>query len=79
MIASVCFCNLARLQPFWDGNKRTALCLCNMELLKHDFDLLIIPKDKYAGFEERLTPFYKKENNDVIGYLARNCFARQRR
>ena len=78
LIASECFCNLARLQPFWDGNKRTALCLCNMELLKHDFDLLIIPKDKYAGFEERLTLFYKKENDDVIGYLARNCFMKQR-
>jgi hypothetical protein len=21
---SSCFCNLARMQPFWDGNKRTA-------------------------------------------------------
>ena len=50
----------------------------NMELLKNDFDLLIIPKDKYAGFEERLTPFYQKENDDVIGYLARNCFMKQR-
>lgn len=75
-VVSECFCNLSRLQPFWDGNKRTTLFLCNVQLIKNDFDLLIIQKDKYADFEEYLTAFYTEENNDIIDYLAENCFVK---
>lgn len=73
-VVSECFCTLSRLQPFWDGNKRTTLFLCNVQLIKNDFDLLIIQKDKYADFEEHLTAFYTEENKDIIDYLAGNCF-----
>ncbi len=73
-VVSECFCNLSRLQPFGDGNKRTTLFLCNIQLIKKDFDLLIIQKDKYADFEEHLTAFYTEENQDIIDYLADNCF-----
>ena len=77
-IVSECFCNLSRLQPFWDGNKRTSLFLCNVQLIKNDFELLIIQKDKYADFEELtpLTAFYTEENNDIIDYLVENCFVK---
>lgn len=73
-VVSECFCNLSKLQPFWDGNKRTTLFLCNVQLIRNDFDLLIILKDKYAEFEEHLTDFYTGENNNIISFLADNCF-----
>ena len=37
---------------------------------------MIIQKDKYADFEEYLTAFYTEENNDIIDYLAENCFVK---
>jgi prophage maintenance system killer protein len=34
MSASICFAMLAKTQPFWNGNKRTALLAANGLLLK---------------------------------------------
>ena len=73
-VVSECFCNLSKLQPFWDGNKRTTLCLCNAQLIKNDFDLLVIQKDNYAVFEEHLTDFYTASDKTIVDFLAKNCF-----
>ena len=73
-VVSECFCNLSKMQPFWDGNKRTTLFLCNAQLIKNDFELLIIKKDSYATFEEHLTAFYTENDKSIIDFLAQNCF-----
>ena len=73
-VVSECFCNLSKLQPFWDGNKRTTLFLCNAQLIKNDFELLIIKNDSYAAFEEHLTAFYTENDKTIIDFLANNCF-----
>lgn len=73
-VVSECFCNLSKMQPFWDGNKRTTLFLCNAQLIKNDFELLIIKKDSYAAFEEHLTAFYTENDKTIIDFLAQNCF-----
>lgn len=73
-VVSECFCNLSKLQPFWDGNKRTTLFLCNAQLIKNDFDLLVIQKDNYAVFEEHLTDFYTASDKTIVDFLAKNCF-----
>ncbi|MCR4554941.1 MAG: Fic family protein [Succinivibrionaceae bacterium] len=65
-VVSECFCNLSKLQPFWDGNKRTTLFLCNAQLIKNDFELLIIKNDSYAAFEEHLTAFYTENDKTII-------------
>ncbi|WP_019001689.1 Fic family protein [Succinimonas amylolytica] len=73
-VVSECFCNLSKLQPFWDGNKRTTLFLCNTQLIKNDFDLLAIQKDNYAAFEEYLTDFYTASDRTIVDFLVKNCF-----
>lgn len=73
-VVSECFCNLSKMQPFWDGNKRTTLFLCNAQLIKNDFELLIIKKDSYAAFEEHLTAFYTENDKTIVDFLAQNCF-----
>ncbi len=76
-VVSECFCNLSKMQPFWDGNKRTALFLCNVQLMKKDFDLLFIQSDKYVGFEEYLTAFYTDEKDKtLVDFLVQNCFVK---
>ena len=73
---SSCFCNLARMQPFWDGNKRTAFFLCNIRLMKNHLDLLMLTEDIYGDFERHLTAFYTGKNNLIIDFLAEKCFVK---
>lgn len=42
-VVPIVFCNLARMQPFFDGNKRSTLFLCNLALLKKDLGMFFIP------------------------------------
>ncbi len=74
--AAECFCRLSRMQPFWDGNKRTAFFLCNLLLLGKGFDVMIIRNSVYADFDRLLTAFYTGENEDIISFLAGCCFFR---
>lgn len=73
---SSCFVSLARMQPFWDGNKRTAFFLCNIRLIKNHLDLLMLTEDIYADFEKHLTAFYTGKNNLIIDFLAEKCFVK---
>lgn len=76
-VVSECFCNLCKLQPFWDGNKRTTLFLCNVQLIKNDLDLLVIQKDNYGAFEELLNDFYTDTNKTLIEFLSKKCFIKK--
>lgn len=63
------FMNLSRIQPFNDGNKRTALFICNISLAKYDLGFLSIPNEQYDDFEKELTVFYKDNNVEPLKYF----------
>ncbi len=71
--AAGCFCRLARMQPFWDGNKRTALTLCSVMLMRHGSGPLAVPEEEYALFDELLTSFYTRKDESLPGFLAMRC------
>ena len=68
------FCNLCKSQPFYDGNKRSTLCLCNLALLKQNKEMLIIQNDQYDDFDKLLTYFYVGSNEDFVGFLVDRYF-----
>lgn len=68
------FCNLSKMQPFYDGNKRSTLFLCNCALQKQNFDMLIIKNDIYPDFELSLTRFYSRNDCEIFEFLKDQCF-----
>ena len=69
----IIFSELIKAQPFFDGNKRTTLFICNLALLKKDLGVFYIKNDKYPEFEEKLTDFYTGKNRAVQVFLEENC------
>lgn len=67
------FCNLSKLQPFYDGNKRSTMFLCNIALLKKDLGIFFIRNEQYPIFENHLTNFYTKDDPDIFKWLGKNC------
>ncbi len=63
------FCRLARMQPFFDGNKRSTAFLCNTALLKKDLGLLVINIENLAKFESFLTDYYTEKNKDILNFI----------
>ncbi len=68
------FMTLSRIQPFYDGNKRTTLFLCNIALAKQNLGYFSIPNEMYAMFEEYLTLFYRDNNKEPLKNLIINEF-----
>lgn len=65
------FCHLTRLQPFFDGNKRTSLALANGVLLSSGIDAILIPaKDRalYNNLLDRL--FADSDTASMSSYLS---------
>ena len=57
------FGNIAKLQPFPDGNKRTALIVANRLLIPHDEVMLIPYEDNaYQLFMDQLEDFYRGDS-----------------
>lgn len=71
---SCIFCILCKFQPFYDGNKRSTLCLCNLALLKQNKEMLIIKNNQYNDFDRLLTEFYVGSNENLISFLVEECF-----
>ena len=59
-VVSRVFCQLCKAQPFFDGNKRSTLCLCNAALLKQKLGVLLIKNELYPQFDKLLTKFLCK-------------------
>lgn len=55
------FCKLIRMQPFYDGNKRSTLFFCNTSLLQKQLGLFFIKQKNYDVFENELTKYYTEE------------------
>jgi len=72
-----CFTRLARMQPFYDGNKRSSLFLCNLALLKKDLGAFFITNEKYPKFEDLLTDFYTGKNKDILPFLSGCVYSKQ--
>jgi len=71
------FVEIAKAQPFWDGNKRTGLFVANAVLLEHDgAELLTIPFDEKdpsvaRTFNDRLARAYRFDEIDGVTELLR--------
>lgn len=57
---------IARLQPFWDGNKRTALMASSVELVNAGYPPLIVEKTHFEWWHEALTELYMESNADSL-------------
>ena len=69
------FVELAKAQPFEDGNKRTALFAANSMLIGHGM-LLVVPVDEHDPqladtFNDRLAKAYILDENDPVKALLR--------
>lgn len=51
------FTSFVRMQPFWDGNKRTAMLLANKDLITHGRGLLVVTEKNGLVFNETLSQF----------------------
>lgn len=71
--ASGLFAYLARMQPFGDGNKRTALLAANGLLMMRDTGRsLIVPTEDpdRSTFNDMLAAWYLEDDDTVIGWLS---------
>lgn len=71
--AASLFAGLARMQPFGDGNKRTALLTANGLLIAaHNRQPLTVPTsdEDRAWFNRELAAYYLCEDSTIIGHLA---------
>lgn len=57
---------LARLQPFWDGNKRTALMLSAVDLVQSGYPPILVQKGQYEQWHEGLTSLFIDSDADGV-------------
>lgn len=64
---------LMKLQPFENGNKRTALFLANCALIKNKLGIIYFDKQTYPDFREHLIDFYEFNDKSVVDYVKEKC------
>ena len=64
--ALAAFCWGARAQLFWDGNKRTSLCLANKILLTAGAGMMTVGEKHMVKFNELLTRFYDTGDSEAL-------------
>lgn len=65
---------MCKAQPFFDGNKRSTLCLCNEALLKQKLGVMLIKNELYPEFDKLLTKFYANNDEELLNFLETKCF-----
>jgi DNA-binding phage protein len=55
------YADMAKMQFFNNGNKRTSLCFCNAILIKNDLDFIKI--DSNRKFTDALVKYYEDDKN----------------
>lgn len=60
---------LAIIQPFYDGNKRTARVLQNLWLMRQKFPPVVIPIERLIEYRQALVQGYEKLNVGTLGKL----------
>ncbi|MBO4335131.1 MAG: Fic family protein [Desulfovibrio sp.] len=66
------FCKLSRMQPFFDGNKRSTNFLCNVALIKNDIGIFFIDFQSLNEFNLKLKDYYQNKNKDIFNFIANN-------
>lgn len=57
---------IARLQPFWDGNKRTSVMLSAVDLINNGHPPLIIEADSFDWWHTALTELFIEGDADSL-------------
>lgn len=66
------FCRLSRMQPFFDGNKRSTNFLCNIALMKNNLGLFVINYENLKDFNRYLKDYYQEKNSDILKFIGNN-------
>lgn len=68
-------CELMKMQPFNDGNKRTAMLIANHELIKKGRGIISISEENKIEFGNKLIDFYENQDKieDLKYFLFSNC------
>lgn len=65
---------LMRTQPFYDGNKRTAMIAANQIMVQNGKGIISIPLEKQTTFREMLINFYETNDMEKIKkFIYNNC------
>ena len=65
---------LMRTQPFYDGNKRTAMIAANQIMIQNGKGIISIPIEQQVTFREMLIDFYETDDMCRIkNFLYNNC------
>ncbi len=65
---------LMRTQPFYDGNKRTAMMVANQIMVQNGKGIISIPLEKQITFREMLIDFYETNDMEKIKkFIYNNC------
>ena len=55
-----------RYQPFWDGNKRTAMLAANQILISEGCGVLTIAESQQITFKEKVVDYYITNNKEEL-------------
>ena len=66
---------LIKMQPFWDGNKRTTIILANRLLIENSSGIISINNDHFEEFNNLLNDYYNDENKlgAIATFIENNC------
>lgn len=62
-----------KTQPFFDGNKRTAVVFANHYLISHGLGLIVVSVKEINKFRNLLIAYYEKKNSAVKEFLKTKC------
>ena len=65
---------LMRTQPFYDGNKRTAMMIGNKIMIENGAGIISVPQKHIAEFYNKLVPYYETGNADKLkNFIYEEC------
>jgi len=71
--ATHCFLQIARLQPFFDGNKRTGRMMMNCILVLNGFTAINLPASRQLEFNQNMQQFYLDGNETTMHHFLMSC------
>lgn len=63
------FCKLSRMQPFFDGNKRSTNFLCNIALIKNNLGIFYIDYEHLSTFNLYLKEYYQEKSKKILEFI----------
>ena len=74
--AATLLVKLIKMQPFWDGNKRTSFLIVNKLLIENSLGLLTLKIEHFNEFNLLLNTFYNDEQKlaELTTFIVKNCF-----